>query len=401
VVAGLTVWNTRLTTSAWDLVGSALLLATGVACALASARVLMRSSNAVIVGVVSQIFIVCLAIYVWLVDLRSPVSQLLGVTGVALATGAVALAWVCYLAHYVRGALTKAAAVAVALFPLIGLVQFWLQTEYLPQTSHPMVDSSVELVPTGATGPVVHVTAKVTMHNRSTVQADVHAALLRVTAYPTGGTSQPAGSDVLVNSLGPAAEGAKRNFREVPTLPGDARVLYAEVFALPDEGVMLSPGETWQFNRVIDVDSRVVRVARLTLEGVIVTQRRLKDVHTCDEPQVSFGKEPVKYMFVAQSLHELFGGAAHGLCTESQFAPSSVVQDLVADHPLLRTYTVVDIRGTESPTLLPFLGTRERMGDLLGLVDIQNKIDNSYPTVSIQDSAEYAPSDADLKHQSG
>ena len=65
----------------------------------------------------------------------------------------------------------------VALIPLLGFVQFWLQTDYLPRTQMPLVDVSTDLTSTGATGDIVHLEAKVTFNNRSSVPVNVGGTL--------------------------------------------------------------------------------------------------------------------------------------------------------------------------------------------------------------------------------
>ncbi|MGX9787548.1 hypothetical protein [Mycobacterium sp. MMS18-G62] len=397
VVIGLAVWNTTLTRSAWDLIGSALLLGIGITCALAFGQILTGSGNAVLTSMVSQIFIVGLAAYVWLVDQRSPVSQLLGITGIALTLGCIALLWVLYLARFARGAVTRGATVVVALFPLIGLVQFWLETEYLPQASRPLVDFSAELSPMGATGPVIHLLAKVTMHNRGSVQADLPTALMRVTSYPFGTPSQPATPDTVLEGIRSSG-----SYRETPTPTADARLLYAEILAAPDSGAFLGPGDTAVYKRVIDVDSRTVRLVRLTADGSVVTQRMLEDTHTCNSPQISFSKDPRGYKKAAGQLHDWIR-LGPAMCAESQFASRGVIQDLVSDHPVLRTVVVVDNpqHAIELPTLFAYFGTRETIDDPLGLVDIGHKIETANPASSLEDSAEYAPSDADLHRAPG
>lgn len=403
LIIGLAVWNATLTTSAWDLIGSALLLGIGVTCALAFGQIITGSKNAVMTSVVSQIFVACLAVYVWLVDQRSPVSQLLGITGIALALGGIALLWVLYLARYARGAVTKAAAVVVALFPLIGLIQFWLQTDYLPETSRPLVDSSAELSPMGATGPVIHLLAKVTFHNRGSVQADLHAALMRVTSYPVGTPTEPATPDTLLAGLDPVGRVTKGAYRATPTLPGDARLLYAEILAAPYDDAFLPPGQTVEFKRLIDIDSRAARLIRLSVDGIVVTHRMLRDTDSCYPPQVSFSKDPAGFEVAAGQVHDGGPGVGQVMCTESQFAPRGVIQDLVSDHPLLRTLVVVDNPAhlIEVPMLLPYFGTRETIDNPIALVEIGAKIESANPASFLSDSAEYAPSDADLRRAPG
>ncbi len=138
VVLWLAVWDATLTRSAWDLLGAALLFGIGITQALAIGAILRRSSSAFLTAMTSQIFVVCLAAYVCLVDERSPVRQLIGITGLALLFGAIALFWVIYLARYAHGAINRGAVVIVSLFPVLGLVQFRkLQSDYLPARSPP------------------------------------------------------------------------------------------------------------------------------------------------------------------------------------------------------------------------------------------------------------------------
>jgi hypothetical protein len=398
IVIGLAVWNATLTSSAWDLIGSALLLGIGVACALAFAQIVRGSPNALMTSMVSQIFIAGLAAYVWLVDLRSPVSQLLGITGAALTVGGIALLWVLYLGRYARSAVTKGAAVAVALFPLIGLVQFWMQAEYLPQASRPLVETSSELSATGSTGPIIHLMAKVTLRNRGSVQVDMHAGLMRVTSYPVGTPTEPATTEALLPGLDPST---LRDYREKPTLPGESRLLYARIIAAPYEDAFLAPGETVEYRRVIDVDSQTVRLVRVSVEATFVTHRRMQDTRSCYSPQISFAQDPVGFLREARKLH--MWGDVRVLCTESRFASIGAVQDLVSDHPLLRTLVVVDnpTHTVEVPTLLPFFGTREALEDPLAHVDTMYQVENANPSAFIRDSAEYAPSDDDLRGGTG
>ncbi|GBE63574.1 hypothetical protein MFM001_00360 [Mycobacterium sp. MFM001] len=403
IVLALAVWNATLTSSAWDLIGSALLLGIGVTCALAFGQIVRGSGNALITAMVSQIFIAGLAAYVWLVDQRSPVSQLLGITGVALMIGGIALIWVLYLGRYARTAVTKGAAVVVALFPLIGLVQFWMQTDYMPQASRPLVDVSTELSPIGSTGPNVHLLAKVTLHNRGSVQADLHAALVRVTSYPVGTPTEPATTDTLLASLNPNGRIKRGDYRETPAVPRDSTLLYATVLAAPYDDAFLAPGQTGELKRVVDVDSRTVRLVRLSVEAVVVTHRMVQDVHSCYPPQVSLWQDPGGFISEAGELHGWGPGGARVLCTESRFASIGAVQDLVSDHPVLRTLVVVEVpnHAMDVPMLLPFFGTRETVDEPFTHVRTANRVEHANPSSIIAESAEYAPSDADLRGGAG
>ncbi|WP_142358459.1 hypothetical protein [Mycobacterium celatum] len=352
---------------------------------------------------VSQIFIAGLAAYVWLVDQRSPVSQLLGITGVALTLGCIALIWVLYLGRYARTAVTKGAAVVVALFPLIGLVQFWMQTQYLPEASSPLVDVSTELSPMGSTGPIIHLLAKVTLHNRGSVQVDMPAGLMRVTSYPVGTPTEPATTEALHAALDPSGSSMRDDYREKATLPADSTLLYATIIAASYEDSFLNPGETGEYKRVIDVDSRTVRLVRLSVEATLVTHRMMQETRSCYPPQVSFSQDPGTFLSEAGKLHEWGNAGARVLCTESQFASTGAVQDLVSDHPVMRILTVVDnpSRVVEVPTFLPFFGTREAVDDPFTHIATLTQVGNATPATLFRDWAEYAPSDADLRGGAG
>jgi hypothetical protein len=398
LIIGLAFWNATLTSTAWDLIGTALLSAIGITCALALVQIAKGSRGAALTAMVSQVFVAGLAVYVWMVDQRSPQSQLMGVTGIALAMGGIALLWVLYLGRYARGAFSRGAAVAVALFPLVGLAQFWMQTEYLPGSARPVLDVSTELSPTGSTGPIVHLLARVTLHNRGSVQTEIHAGLIRVIAYPVGTPAEPATTEHLLAGLSPLGRALRGEYRETPNLPADAQLLYANLFAAPYEGAFLSPGETSEYKLVIDIDSRKVRLARLSVSGAFVTHRVLKDTRTCYPPQISFARDPMAFFDEAGKVHDWGVVRAGVLCMESQFASTGAISDLVSDHPISRVFVMVEppFSAADTPVLMTFYGTRESLEDPFRHLDTMTQIDKAYPTAIASSSAEYVPSDADV-----
>ncbi|MEZ0363963.1 hypothetical protein ACAG26_09730 [Mycobacterium sp. pUA109] len=403
VIIGLAVRNATLTSTAWDLIGTALLSGIGITCTLAVVQLAKGSPAAALTAMLSQIFVAGLAVYVWLVDERSPEGQLLGVTGVALTLGGIALLWVLYLARYARGAFSKGAAVLVALFPLVGLGQFWMQTEYLPTSVSPLIDISTELSPVGSSDSVIHLLAKLTLHNRGSVQTELHVGLMRVTSYPVGTPAEPPTTDTLLAGLTPLGRTTRGHYRETPTLAADARLLYADLFAAPYDDALLSAGETAGWQRVIDIDARAVRLVRLSVEGVVATHRMMQGVHTCYPPRISIWRDPLAFFVEAGKLHDWKGGAAHVLCAESEFASIGAIQDLVSDHPMLRTFIVVDTPAPvmELPTLMTTFGTRATIEDEFKNLATANQINKANPSIFIRDSAEYAPSDADLRSAGG
>ncbi|CDO27706.1 hypothetical protein [Mycolicibacterium porcinum] len=393
VVLWLAVWDATLTRSAWDLLGAALLLGIGITCALAIGAILRRSSSAFLTAMTSQIFVVCLAAYVWLVDERSPVRQLIGVAGVALAFGAIALFWVVYLARYAHGAINRGAVVVVALFPVLGLVQFWLQSDYLPARSLPLVDVQAELTPMGSSGSIIHLSAKVTMHNRSSVAVDIPGGVMRVTAYPFGVPEEPATGETVASHLNPVGT-LLGDYRQVPVSPGDAKLLFAGTIGAA--GSFLTPGSTTTGQVMIDIDPRTVRLAQMRASIIAVTHRAVQDTRTCYEPKKSYNADIAGYLNEAGVLHDWPGGKA--LCTETQFAARGAIEDLVADHPVLRIFNVVDHKMFTTPLLVPLLGTGSSVEDPEAGMDEAATIETATPSGMFGANAEYAPADSDLHH---
>lgn len=396
VVLWLAVWDATLTRSAWDLLGAALLLGIGITCALAIGAILRKSSSAFLTAMTSQIFVVCLAAYVWLVDERSPVRQLIGITGTALVFGAVALFWMVYLARYTHGAINRGAVAVVALFPVLGLVQFWLQSDYLPARSLPLVDVQAELTPVGSSGSIIHLSANLTIHNRSSVAVDIPAGVMRVRAYPFGVPEEPATTNTVASYLDPVGS-MIGDYRQIPVLPSDSKLLYAG--SIGAAGKFLTPGSTTGAQMILDINPQTVRLVQMGVSIVAVTRRAVQDTRTCYEPKKSYTEDIEAFLKEARRLHDWVGGG-QALCTETQFAARGAIEELVSDHPVLRISTVVDHPVFTTPMLVPLLGTKTSLDDPAGGMDEAATIETATPSGIFGAGAEYAPADSDL-HKTG
>ena len=397
LVTWLSIWNATLTRSVWDLFGLALLIGISITCMMAFFAIVRNSNGVLMTTIMSQVFIACLAAYVWVIDQRSPVGQLRGVTGVALTLGGIAVLWVLYLGRYARGAVTKCVAVVVALFPLVGVAQFWMQTEYLPNALGPHVDVQAELSPVGSTGPTIHVLAKVTMHNRGSTRVDVHAGLIRVMSYRVGTPTQPATAETVAAFLDPY--GGDIEYRETPNLPKDSRLLYAKLITSAGN-VWLLPGETTEYKAVIDVDSRGVRLVRLSVEAFVVTHRLMQEPHTCDSRKVSRSQDPVGFFDGAALQDWQTVAGLRAMCAEIQFVPRGAIHALVSDDPVSRTFVMVD-DPNPVPMLYTQFGTHATSDAPLPNVDEMRKVSDAHPSGVVSASAEYAPADGDLPDDTG
>ena len=229
-------------------------------------------------SLLGQFSILGLAGYTVLTDRRSPFPEF-RVTGFACILGIIAFFWVFYLIAHRPGPLTAGSATIVALIPLLGFVQFWLQTDYLPRTSLPLVDVTTDLTPMGKTEDIVHLEAKVTINNRGSVPVYVGATVMRITAYPSG---RPSGKPTELPDAIQFALNASTPYRADPLPIDQPKTLYAN--DLLPVGNTLAPGQSNTYRKVVDFDSHEWRLARLDVDGIFMTSPNVDEVYTCPAP---------------------------------------------------------------------------------------------------------------------
>ena len=184
------------------------------------------------------------------------------------------------------------------------------------------------------------------------------------------------------------------DYRETPAMSAQARLIYAGSSGGAG-GAFLAPGSTNQGSTIIDIDSRTVLLAVMKVTLIAVTHRSVKETRTCYPPQVALGEDVIGFLRESTLVHDFLGGKA--LCTETQFASRGVIEELVSDHPVLRIFTMVYASGATTPILLPFFGTQESLDNPLSSTKASTIIENANPSGMFGSSAEYAPSDADVR----
>jgi len=287
-------------TQIFSTLGAAILFAIAVANFWAFNSTRKAASSWARDAVIAEGLMLLLALYIIVKDVfksagrwspsRSALSNWL-VYATVVAVGVVALLWILLLAGRAEKVqLTKTAAIITALFPLAGLLQSWLVNYYLPGTSAPQIDISAELTPQTTTKPIIHLSAKITIHNRGTTRVDIPAALMRVTAYPKT-TQQPEPSYMCERDSGDqkwcqiaggvdiSGANSGADFRREATPATNAQLLYAGLLATG--GAFMTPGETDTVQREIDLDSSKFRLARLSISAVFLPSRRIEDLKSC------------------------------------------------------------------------------------------------------------------------
>jgi hypothetical protein len=387
---------------------AATLLAIGIANGWAFNSVRRAASTWARDAFIAQVSVLFLAGYVILTDARSPrINWYLMATAVLFF--AAAFLWFVFLVPRSRLEWTKAAVIVTALFPLVGLLQFWLQNYYIPSTSMPLVDISTELSPQGWTGPIIHLSAKVTIHNRGAMTVNVANSLMRVTAYPftiPGDTQLPANPCAFTadknqdwclraDALDPSGGNSDVDYPLLRTPPASNRLLYAGAYSSPTS--FLVAGQTDTFQREVDIDSRNVRLARLTFSAIFLTQRRIEDIRSCKGKHASLDEEVAEFSTEVDQVQAMGAtGRVHYFCREYDIAPANIIDRLINSHPSMQVYTFLDNPlnfGYEFPQISSDFGTAGQFDRPDPGGRLERRLEQLYPVENSISQSEYASTD--------
>ena len=364
---------------------------------------------------IAQVVVLFLAGYIIVTDLRSPIRNWY-VMATAGSVFVAAFLWFILLGPRSRLEWTKTALVVTALFPLAGLLQFWLQNYYIPSTSMPLVDMSTELSPQGWSESIIHLSAKVTIHNRGTTRVNIANSLMRVTAYPknpkdpehTRVHSNPCAETPdwnegwchLAQGLDPSGVEPDIDFRVNPTLPGlitptppaDSQLLYVATL----QSDFLMPGETDTFQRDVDIDPGKVLLARLSVAAIVLTDRRIEDIRSCAGKHVSEYGDISQFSREVQQVQQLQPERAHYFCREYDIAPGNFIEKLIANRPAVQVSTWLNnpnLFGTEYPIITYSFGTAGRFDEPDPGRQLERKLEELNPAYETTSESEYAPTE--------
>jgi hypothetical protein len=394
LVMGLTLRDFALTQTPLATLSSVAMLAISGVSIWAAYETWTQGESWLALSLLSQFSIAALCVYIVLIDLRSPFLQfdwasgLFPVTGVASIIGLFASFWVLFLVRRWRGPVSAGMKAIATLIPLVGFGQFWLQTDYLPRTSVPVVDLTTEMSPLGQTRDIVHLEAKVTINNRNSVPVYVGATLMRITAYPQDLGKQSEVSDAL--EFGYAKSQA---YRDKPLSVAGSKLLYAK--DVLHSGAPLAAGQSVTVRRVVDFDSQKMRLARLAVDAFFITNPGITE-YACPSTPGGPQKTPKDGESFENALRTKMvnPAGAQFLCREIRLAPQNVVHEIVGDRP---SYAIEGILSDpknpdeEYPRLLILAGADKRY-DLDPLQ--YQRVRDANPPMEYEDMAvEYSPSD--------
>jgi hypothetical protein len=416
LVIYLTVRDFALAATLTATIGSVTLLAISGVGVWAAYATWVQHDSWLRASVLGQLSIAGLAGYTVLTDRRSPFPE--GKVALfACILGIIAIFWVFYLlAHRGRGPLSASSASIVALIPLLGFVQFWLQTDYLPRTSLPLVDVNTDLTSTGKMGDIVYLEAKVTINNRGSVPVYVGATVMRVTAYPW----RPPGARTELPDAIQFAFPASTPYRDDPLPIEQRKTLYAN--DLLPVGYTLAPGQSNTYRKVVDFDSHEWRLARLDVDGIFMTSPNVDEVYTCPVPpdkiwfhdlgwwgrtRIPPQKSADDREFqeeISKPIYEEVGGgrAKEFFCREIRLKPRNIIHEIIGDHPRFEVLAIFNDPTNPSlhyPALLLWPGVN---GNYLLNSSQWQKVSAENPTLVYNKiGVEYSPSEQSATPRGG
>jgi hypothetical protein len=409
LVFGLALRDFWLAATLTATIGSVTLLAISGVCFWAAYATWVQDASWRGTSLLAQFSIAVLAGYTVLIDARSPLHQITVGVIIACILGLIAIFWVVYLLRHRSGLpLPKWTPTIVALIPALGFVQFWVQTDYLPRTSLPLVDVTTDLAPKGKTGDIVQLEAKVTINNRGSVPVYVGATVMRITAYP-----KATGAQTELPAAVPFGIQASTPYRDDPLRIDQRTTLYAR--DLLPVAQMMAAGESNTYRKVVDFNSRTMRLARLAVDGIFMTSPNVDEVYTCPVPLFKtwshdlgwWGRTPVpppvsedKDGFQAEisnPIYEKVDGKTVSkklFCREIRLKPRNVIHEITGDHPDLEIIAIFEDPtnpALQTPALLRWWGVN---GNYLLTSRQWQRVSDANPTL-VYDAipVEYSPSD--------
>ncbi|HUH68983.1 MAG TPA: hypothetical protein VLZ05_08910 [Mycobacterium sp.] len=156
------------------------------------------------------------------------------------------------------------------------------------------------------------------------------------------------------------------------------------------------PGETDTYQRDVDIDSREVLLARLSVSAALLTARRMEDIRSCVGKHASEYEDFWQFSSEVQTVRSVNSGQGHYFCREYDIAPGNFIEKLIAYHPAIQVSTwlnnAADI-GTEYPLITADFGTAGRFDPPDPHQRLERKLEDVYPVGVMTSESEYAPTE--------
>ena len=212
---------------------------------------------------------------------------------------------------------------------------------------------------------------------------------MRITAYPRATGIPSRVSDAI--KFGIARSHA---YRDEPLPIAQRKLLYAN--DLLPAGSELPAGQSNTFRRVIDFDSRTMKLARLSVDAFFITSPSVDKVYTCPlspgAPQKSSDDGASFQDEISKPMNQ---NGAQFLCREIRLIPRNAIHEMVGDRPSFAIFAIFSDStqpNEEYPRLLMWWGANGQYPPNLNSLQYQ-KVSAANPTMMYDNMAvEYSPS---------
>ncbi|QWA21936.1 hypothetical protein [Streptomyces osmaniensis] len=285
-----------------------------------------------------------------LIEMRSPVHDGLDVLILLISAVLTVGSLTVVFFVWVKGVIHFGAAWGffVALLPLAGLLQFWIQSYYQPAHSRPEVDVHARIEELGRSRNVSHLRGTVTIQNNGQGTVDSLGSLYKAIGYDMNVSrdSMNSAMDVVSPDLNYMAESV-RLLRVGDVLPGRES---------------LTPGQKYEASFVFDADSKEEGVVRLIVNLVLITRESKKNDGD---------------------------GCGYAMCSKTLFQRSTLMREVLDDGPYAETYISFDPPGKSMMSGIPFLNTKYGSTETAGQESHVEDVDALVRDVTPEAVAEY------------
>ena len=260
------------------------------------------------------------SVYVLWAELSSPYRDDWLLIGVATVVLVVAVPTFLALTRRAPGIPGKVWSVVLALVTALGLTQFVMENQVLPNRTRPKVSVQAELSEVWHSRNHIRVRGVVTWKNEGLAEVKMPAAFAVVTATGrlAGPTTALDFSDV-ASTLTPTVADA-RPYEHAPTSPRGSGIIWFD--DLTPVTSLLPPGTGTQRTFLLTVDRRKVRQLDLTVSTTLLTSARFGVPETCD--QAYDANDP---NFLEQARKPWTGGGWTYSCVRVPFSGRNLVLD--------------------------------------------------------------------------
>ncbi|MFI5872688.1 hypothetical protein ACIBAH_09635 [Streptomyces sp. NPDC051445] len=240
----------------------------------------------------------------------------------------------------------------VALFPLLGLAQFWYQAYYQPTHDRPRVDVAVKIDQLRIVRGVTNLRGSISIKNNGAASVDVLGSMYKVMGYKMPSSNDSARTMMDLVPPDQNHKGVRESLLEMDDV-------------LP-AGASLTPGQQWSKDFVFDVEGRKNEFVRLTASLALITHAPggVEGVGDCKEE-------------------------GYGTCAKTKFDSPTRLRKQLGDDPFALSYVLFKSPKDGKAHSCPYLYTEYGVVDKSKINERVIKVDSLLRDVMAEAQTEY------------